>query len=102
MWGLDCTFCTWHVLAGQMWFQSVRALQDSGVAQGKVLSPLLFNILVDGLARAAHVALANSAQMILLSWLTPQRTFQTGLDAVSAWDSDTGSRSEWGNPNRPP
>ena len=30
--------------------------QDSGIAQGRVLSPLLFNILVDGLARAVHDA----------------------------------------------
>ena len=24
--GLDCTFCSWHVLTGQMWFRSVKAL----------------------------------------------------------------------------
>ena len=30
--------------------------QDSGIAQGRVLSPFHFNILVDGLARAVHDA----------------------------------------------
>ena len=77
-------FCTWHVLASQMWFDLSEPWQDSGVARAEC-SLRCFNILVDGLARAVHVAcpgvslmevgtpvlLANSTQMILLSWLTP-------------------------------
>ena len=73
--------------------------QDSGIAQGRVLSPLLFNILVDGLARAVHVACPGVS--LMASWDSrfagqlyaddvvvvgdSAADLQTGLDAVSAW-----------------
>ena len=40
--------------------------QDSGIAQGRVLSPLFFNILVDGLARAVHDACPGVS--LMASW----------------------------------
>ena len=73
--------------------------QDSGIAQGRVLSPLLFNILVDGLARAVHDACPGVS--LMASWdsrfagqlyaedlvvvADSAADLQTGLDAVSAW-----------------
>ena len=73
--------------------------QDSGIAQGRVLSPLLFNILVDGFARAVHVACPGVS--LMGSWdsrfagqlyaddfvvvADSTADLQTGLDAVSAW-----------------
>ena len=89
--------------------------QDSGIAQGRVLSPLLFNILVDGLARAVHVACPGVS--LMGSWdsrfvgqlyaddlvvvVDSAADLQIGLDAVSAWGSDSGSHSELGHPNPP-
>ena len=46
----------------------------------------------------SRFALANSTQMILLSWLTPQRTFRQVRMQCQHGDSDTGSRSELGHP----
>ena len=79
--------------------------QDSGIAQGRVLSPLLFNILVDGLARVVHDACPGVS--LMGSWdsrfagqlyaddlvvvADSAADLQTGLDAVSAW----GFRSLW-------
>ena len=74
--------------------------QDSGGAQGRVLSPLHFNILADGLARAVHDACPGVS--LMASWdarfagqlyaddlvivADSAADLQTGLDAVSsAW-----------------
>ena len=70
--------------------------QDSGIAQGRVLSPLLFNILVDGLARAVHVACPGVSLMGSWDCFAGQlyaddlvvvadsaADLQTGLDEVS-------------------
>ena len=73
--------------------------QDTGIAQGRVLSPLLFNILVDGLARAVHDACPGVSLMArwdsrfagqlyaddLVVVADSAADLQTGLDAVSAW-----------------
>ena len=73
--------------------------QDSSIAQGRVLSPLLFNILVDGLARAVHDAYPGVSLMArwdsrfagqlyaddLVIVADSAADLQTSLDAVSAW-----------------
>ena len=104
--------CSLHLAAVAplaMWFRTFSQVrsgsdlsepwQDSGNAQGIVLSPLLFNILVDGLARAVHVACPGIS--LKASWdsrfagqlcaddlvvvADSAEDLQTGLDAVSAW-----------------
>ena len=73
--------------------------QDSGIAHGRVLSPLLFNILVDGLAQAVHDACPGVS--LMASWdsrfagqlcadyhvivADSAADLQAGLGAVSAW-----------------
>ena len=71
---------------------------DSGIAQGRVLSPLLFNLLVDGLAVAVHhaspgVLLPGSvdrftaqlyADDLVIAAESPS-DLQTALNAVSEW-----------------
>ena len=56
-----------HIVHGtfsQYWI--FRNWQDSGIAQNRVLSPLLFNILVDGFARAVHAACPGVS--LMASW----------------------------------
>ena len=89
-----------HFVHGTFWQVRIgsdlsETWQDSGIAQGRVLSPLLFNILVDGLARAVHDACPGVS--LMASWdsrlcaddlvvvADSAAHLQTGLDAVSAW-----------------
>ena len=72
---------------------------DSGIAQGRVLSPLLFNLLIDGLAVALHraspgVSLTRNSDFRFVGQLYAddlaltaecESDLQTALDVVSAW-----------------
>ena len=90
-----------------------QKVDSAGIAQGRVLSPLLFNILVDGLARAVHVACPGVSLMGTWDSRFAGKLHADDLVVVAdsfrqVWmqcqhgDSDTGSRSELGHPNPPP
>ena len=57
---------------------------DTGVAQGKVLSPLLFNLLVNGLAASVRSPDQLYADDLVVT-AECQHDLQVSLDAVSAW-----------------
>ena len=99
MWSLisACVHHTWSQV--RVGAELSDPWQDVGIAQGRVLSPLLFNLLVDGLACAVHdaapgVSLAPHPDFRFTQQLHAddlvlaaecESDLQAALDAVAAW-----------------
>ena len=89
----------WHSFPGSDWFRRLPPWVDSGIAQGRVLSPLLFNLLVNSLvatiSRASPGVRLSSCSDFRLSnqffaddlviLQESAADLQAALDAVSHW-----------------